>query len=605
MPKPTKKVQIDASVVNVSQKSSRGPVSGKVKRSRNRTARRDEVTHFGIQTGMSHLSSVPVRADHFSDQSNEFVRLYVDPCGEHTSSLDAARIPDGGLQNSSGGFIRDNKTIQFPWQTTGITSLGEQTYSLLVLQPPLLRTLAILIARERDGEFDEEVMAEFSKVFSVVDNQSPSTRYPNWVSIPDTGDSQSYFTIIDTLALRNVVPPNSNGISGTIDSYRFSSQGYNLKFNTPDLINQGTVTSMRYPTNFSTRNIEVNLGGFETYFLRSTVTANPSLITVGATDPSQQGVLVPNFSGSSLLLPSPLFTMTQNLRNAGNTFIANVGNVVRYQAGVGPFLGRLVLANTSTAGGNFLDLGPISVSTGITVTDVRVYSTGSVTGPRPEDIFDNEISVITIPPVTQGDMLQQNPKTTVNLLKDSAGIYLPSCIFEPIFNVTQAGEYRKTVFANKATSIADLADPFSGWFDTIDKNFSFGVSNLQGIPYACKPLIKLARSLEIVPASDSIVGFFTTGCPQSQPEAVDVAKAFTETQAHGYNSNFNDLGILFKNVMKAINLIPKILRSGRNISQEVSRVAQDCDFESDDSEEELMHKRSQSRLAARKPGRRR
>jgi len=594
-----KNVNIEANKVtvskgaNVSQGNKGGPKPNpnsirrqkrRVRRA-NRNAAQDEgivpsmsslSTTNGIQTGLARLRDhVPSRDKGWSDQS---YKLYCDPCGEHTCSLDAARIPDGALQSSVGGFFRGVDTIMFPWQEPGVTALDGQTFSMLFLQVPLLRNMMIILAKQHGGEFDAAMMDRFAQTFA--DMIPSDAQYPNWLNL---GAQFEYMTMIDTSALRNVVPPN-NGVSGTVDSYRFSSQGFTVFFNTPDLVDQGTFTCMRYPLNHDTKSfaIDSELAGAEAEYFQFAA----NVIDVGVVNLQlglgQGSLLIPVYNGLVSALPSPNFSAITALRNSSGSFTVAPANVLRYELSGGNLV-RLV----NTTNGQAITVLTVPFTTNVNDrfnNTIRLYLLSNAPSPD-ERLFDEEMTVLTVPPITQTDMLQQNPKTIVQLAKETNGVYIPSCIFEPVFNVTKSTSYRKVLFITPTVNTTELIDPFSGWSDTIDTNFGISVANFQGIPYACSPLLKVCRSVEIVPAPGSFAGAFATGSPPEQPEAVDVCKSFTEKQEHGYPSNWNGLGILFGKVMAVVERIPVMLQTGRNIAREVSKV---CDAESSTNANDAM-----------------
>lgn len=159
---PTDKVQIEANNVQVIKRASSKSAKARarkampkpvVKPSRNQRRRRNRIaavdigtssTPIGIQTGLAEVrTSAPTAFDSeecsdFSEQAGMFVANYTDPCGEHNTSLDAARVPDGALQTSAGAFFRNVTTLQFPWQIEPSIDLGGRVYSMLFLQIPKL-----------------------------------------------------------------------------------------------------------------------------------------------------------------------------------------------------------------------------------------------------------------------------------------------------------------------------------------------------------------------------------------------------------------------------------------------------------------------------------
>nr|WPR18445.1 MAG: peptidase A21 family protein [Crogonang virus 92] len=561
--------------VNISTKSVVvNEARSKPKRGRpNKRQRRNRGSPPGVETGLA--TGSPSNGDNIPPAAAAFVETYVDPCGEHTQSLDGGRAPDGALQTSASLFFRFIETIVLPFQSIGTTDLTGKTYSLLILQLPILRSLSILLVRELDGEFDDAIMKLFCDAFARCDRED--SVYPTWVTFGPT----DFFTIIDTAAMRSIIPPSGrNGVSPTVDSYRFSSQGFEVLFNTPDLINQGTLTSMRYPSDVSERNVP---GSQEPDAIPVLVMSQAVLqlntnnfqLTIGGATVTLNGVtqaVIPSFVGFSTSLPSTPFPIPTGvvIRRATGVIFATAGQSVQYR--LNPTNSRRVelsLVGTVNAESIILVDGSVAGQQTNSVTEFFIEAAG--VGLIVTDL-DSTISVLSLPPVTQNSMLQANPKSVCQLMKEFDGVYLPSCIFQPVLNITHSSSYRKCVMVN---SSVDLAAPSynpksNGWFDTIDTNFSVGVANFQGLPYACKPLLKICRSVEVVPSSDSILGAVTTGCPDKCPEALDVCQSFTEKQPHGFPPSFNGLGTLFTKVSGLINSLNVLHRDSRNIAREVN-----------------------------------
>lgn len=533
----------------------------------------------GIQSGLAGLT--PAESKHitmlerlgdydttgFSEQSVEFIHNYIDPCGEHNRSIDSVRVPDGALDTSMGGFFRTADTISFPWHEQGISNLGENTYSMLWLTPPLFRTMAIILAKEKDGEFSQQDISSFCVKFANIPSRS-TVLYPNWHEI----ESGFYFTVIDTQVMRTILPPNQNGVSETLQKYRCTGYGLEVLFNTPDLLNQATFTCMRYPTDQSVKSFEVDspLSAAEPFYLATSIIysapSNTVSINVGPNNVEE----LPVFSGSITSLPSPPVTSTVQFRNNAATFTVSVGHSIQYVNQGGAIQLRNVTLNT------FISLKainptPFNNSSASNVT--RFYFTG---GNLIEGDHEADQTFVTIPPVTQADMAQQDVKSMITLAKEVGGVYVVGRIFQPIFNVTSAASYRKVILTTADVEVLDVISPKFGWFDTVDQNFSFQAVNWQSVPYACKPMIKIVRTNEIVPAPQSILGIAATGCPPEQPEAIEIAKAFSTNQPHGYPVSYNGLGILFAKVLAVTEKIPDMLRSSNNIYREVKRI---CDQE--------------------------
>jgi len=598
---PNRNVKIAAKTVTVNTRqrnpSQSAPSKSAKRRARKKRSQINNVTvtqvPTGVQTGLSELAPKPQRvrrvepiissldeAPRFSDQAYQFIENYCDPCGEHCQSIDSARVPDAAFTSSTGGFFRGLTTVVFPWQSPSEIDLTGKTYSMLFLQFPLFRALTIVLARRNDGEFGPDMMDRFVKVFgSLVDRALAF--YPSWISL-DPDDGNEYFTIIDSAVMREILPPGPSGVSGIIDAFRFTSQGMNIMFNTPDILNQGTVTCMRYPTNLSEKSYAVidELTGATPLYLRAQGSSTGALLTApislnmaNATTPMYPAF--PSFVGLLSGLPSPIIVSATAYQDVSGTFSIAVGDSVNYIVGSGPTANQVYLINATT--GQQLNVLTIvnPPATGVTTRTTRLYLTTGEDIPL-EEVIDTSYSSVVIPPITQADMLQQNPKMIASVVKAIEGVYVVGSIYEPVFNVQESSQYRKVIMATRTPVPIDELDPTTGWFDTLDRNYGVSVVNFQGMPYACKPMVKIVRSVELVPSANSVVGLFTTGSPPEQAEAVSVCKAFTENQPHGYPTNWNSMGILFGKIMQVVECIPIMLRTGQNISRSVKQL---CDLE--------------------------
>lgn len=567
-------VKIDAQTVTVKGNSPAKSAAPKRARRRQRKQRVGgpvkTVVADGIQTGLAQPSLqrlIAPKHDGLTDQAQQLVVLYCDPLGESTRSTDAARVCDGALQVSAGAFFREVTTLSLPWSEAGeVELLSGQVYSMLVLQMPLLRQLCMVIVHSQGKEFDDQTM---NYVFEEYANIDPaSVMYPAWIP---SGDPNGYvwFTLVDASAMRNITPPSAaNGVSPTIDSYRFSSQGVEVFFNTPDLVNQGTVVAIRYPLNHATKtiNVEAALVGADPHYLHSTRTSGDAGVSVALN--GHENELFPVFAGVLTDFPSPPTAATFGYRNASGSFNVAIGNMVHYRI----VTNNVQIFNATT--NQFLVLFSVIGPTGISFFNTRFYETANPAGPVREEALEGSYHVITLPPLQQNDMLQQNVKATTNLLKDWNGVYLPSCIYEPVFHVTHAVDYHKTVLVNSLSNLLNMTDPGAGWHDTVEQNFSVAVINMQGIPYAARPMLKLGRSVEIVGSQHSIIGAFATGAPIVQGEALDVMRAFTDCQPHGYPPAYNGLGVLAGKLFGVLNKIPAYMQSARNIARCVENI---CD----------------------------
>nr|WRQ65253.1 structural protein [Tolivirales sp.] len=535
------------------------------------------------QSGLANLPN-PMPNVHstpcISDQAKEFCINYIDPCGEHIDSIDAGRVPDAAIPSSAAGFLRSLVTLQFPWQSQQSIDLTGKTYSFIVLQTPLFRSMAFVLADAQGREASNSSLTDFCLAFSKLAAREDAL-YPNWL---EYGEGR-YWTAIDTIILRNIEPPSDLGVSKLLDSYRFSSQGINIMFNTPDLLNQGTFSSFRYVPGPSVKTFTPIVEGTGTELSlvvthRMSGGLNPSATFAVVTKPSSPfsftATIPPPFTGGQIGLPlkAPYDFIIDSADGTARvsfdkdddiTFSITSAIVTPGITGINYFINNVTKSTTTqllaaNSTGTFSDVHPIVASN----LDEKIV------------VVDHDVTVFTLPPVEQADMFQNNPKTSISLAKATGGVYIPGTIIQPVFSMTSAAEYRKVLFTTSELNLnhVDLFNYAEGWRDTCDKNFCINIINFNGIPYAAKPFIKINRSVEMVPSQKSILGITTMGCPQPESLALEMARAFTECQPHGYPSDYNGLGILFEKVMRVFNALPAILRTGDDVVKNVRKVCE-------------------------------
>lgn len=517
------------------------------------------------------------------EQANQFVLNYCDPCGEQVTSTDAGKVPDGAMQSTTALFFRYGETMVFPWQQRGNLDLAGKTYSVLLLLVPLLRMMNVVIVRENDGEFGPEIMAAFAEAFAQAD---PVTSvYPNWTSFGDA--ATEYFTITDTLPLRDVIPPGENGISKTILGYRTSSLGQEFIHNAPDLVNQGTQVTGRFLTDFSERafNVQGDPTALSEYVLSNYVrnSTGPSDISynlIGFSLPinGTQTVIVPSFSGLQTALPSAPFTVPAGvtIRTSSGTLIAIAGQTIQYFADItgGSARPTIFLRNVAAPTVRVAVLlvgGQNPQDRGSATTRLYITEAGA-------EVADNEImglsrTVIALPPCTQAEIIQANTKATADLMKTHDGVYAPAAINEPVFNLTKASEYRHVLLINDETDLSKDAFLYpyrdQGWYDTCDHNFMTTVTNVQGIAYAAKPFLKICKSVEAQPGRSSILAATTKGALRRNNDALNTAFAIADSTPHSFPVGYNGLGILYDKVKRALKGVARFARTADAVTDVV------------------------------------
>jgi hypothetical protein len=484
--------------------------------------------------------------------------------------LESAKIPDGALQTSAVPQARFLDTIELPFQTAGTTDLSGLVYSMLFLQFPLFRNLAFILVNKNDAEWSDVTLASFCRVVSSISDRTVAL-YPNFLVVPlEEEEPSTWFTIVDVKALRDITPPSETGVSQTVDSFRTTSMGMTIKFNTPALINQGTFAASRYPVNKGKKaRHAAELSGFAPLWYQFFLPTLADSIVIAETP---EGVT----SGIPLgtqTLPQTWAT-EYDLRNITGSWTAAAGDDMSLSVATVSGLPVLQLTNVTTS--TSIDVGsalrPSNLSVQLYWRDADDADTPAVLS---EGEVDDTITVVTLPPLTQADIQQANPKSTSGLLKDWSGVYLPSAVFEPVFRVTSSIEYGKVCLANALSKLDDFGPPTSGYFDTLDDNFGMGVINMRSVPYGCRFQVKLERTDEIVPADASVISLFATGCPEDECLAIQIAKGLSDLEAHGYPVDYNGLGILFAKMNTALRMLPRAMGTVSNIGACIAEVSQE------------------------------
>lgn len=459
MPNRRKNRPVGIQTENVRIVSSQPPIlpSSTRRSSRRRRANRNTVANqpvaLGINTGASPPESIPkpqrvrrrppgvmqvlsARGHKLSEHAAAWVAKIVDPCGEHRFALDYAKVPDGAVPQSGCPEFRFLDTIELPFQTPGNVLLEGATYSALFLTIPLFRSLAFLIVNKNDREFDSVLMTAFCNVFNQVGDQSEFT-YPSFIPVPLStdvdGEITTWFTCFDTLSLRAIDPPNKLGSSSTITNFRYTSYGIRVTFNTPTLLDQGTFASLRFPTNESKQAWEApDLLGFEPFYLHGVVTAGVEI----QLSPSHPALGFPVV----VTAPSTPVTLANPIRNQTNSFSALPTDTVVIQLTGGTWQ----LTNVTTSQSLVLSLDhQNAVFTQRLYFNVDTLDEGSEVSSLRSDI-----TLLSLPPVTQSAIQQADTSATSGKVKDWGGVYLPGMIFQPVFNVSTSIKYgrdRKSV----------------------------------------------------------------------------------------------------------------------------------------------------------------
>lgn len=510
-----------------------------------------------------------------SDWAFEWLKAYISPCTETGMKECALRIPDAAMPYSATPYQRLDMTFRFPFQNKQNVDLTGLNYSMLIFQIPNFRNAVIVIGNRLAEEFGSTNVKD---ILTVLNNLSTeSAVYPNFVTGELTTDDipHNYVTIVRSTALDTIPLPDDEGVSPVISQLRLSFNGLTVGHNTPTLFNQATCSGMvinarsagdTYTDTDAHRAFYINLHlGYVPPSGQQTVSWSVTIDSPG--DPPLLGAfnLAP-FGGAS-----SDYVATHVVRGKDGSLILNIGDTYRYSSVVlvAGVTYRVSLVNV-TVPNRTLVLGDGVLNNARTDVIRVVYV------PDDEDVtgFENaEVDLITLPPLQQADMSQTVPNTSIFLMKDGGGCYMPTFKFTPIFEPSSVN-FRRQKFTTFGFSSDGLHNAKTGIIDHIDLNFGIGVINIQSMPYAAQPLIKFRRAHQIIPASGSFFGLFTTNDNAKDTVALEIADCIKETQVHLHPASDNFLDTLVKCVFGAVNLLPKMLMNMHNVAETVQHICE-------------------------------
>jgi hypothetical protein len=525
-------------------------VKGKKKR-RNRKSK--NMNPSGLSSNINTVQIAMSSNESLSQDGKAWLMRYIDPCGEIDTPESCLKICDGAIPYSATPYQRFDGTLRFPFQSESSVDVTGKNYSMLVLQLPLFRNSKLVMANSLGQEFGE---VNTEELINVLNNVSTNQMlYPNFVTgqlVDSDGLSINYFTVVQSEGLDTIPPPGPNGISPVINQIRCTFDGLTIGHNAPALFNQATVNGLVINCQITPTPIE-DVAQDPSVYLHAYGNWNPatgsSAFGSGFVQSSAQNVI----SGSlgAFIGNSATFTADHAVRNKAGTIVLNVGDEYRYENPPLPIGFVIQLANLTT-GENFV----ISTTPNNTISsssNLRLYFQAIATDPELDNI-NSSFAVITLPPLTQGQIAQNDPKSTIFLMKDGGGCYQPINKFTPVFEPSNV-DFSIIRFAGPTTSTELIsADPSIGWQDAFDRNFGIGVINVQSMPYAAQPLFKFRRAHEIIPSTKSFFGLFATGNSAKDDNTLQLADGIMEHRQHLYLASDNFLGTLGKIVTKAMSL---------------------------------------------------
>lgn len=511
-------------------------------------------------------------ASQLPEYSQGFLIRHLDPCGEYRTALDYGKCPDGTLPQSVSGQFREVFTIRAPGVAENTVPLDGRMWSLAIISPPLWRVCQILVADMNKAEVGDEAISAANRYLNMFGDTY--ARHPTWAQTKTDG---VYVSVVRWKALIDAPEPSQLGVSPLISDFRITGEGFTVSHNTPSLIDQGIAVVAQFNPNVEQRTLSLNVDDGITKAHLAV------LVQVGTNSTWQGSAIVPGIANEHFLanftLVNPAIGQTTNSEVLGTpsadftvdgTTIYTAGQQIRVRATrTAANAGTIALQrNTGTAWEDVPSpVEPLPLVIGGTTNDWL-----GLLG----DVYETNLkaNVVTVPPVTQEDLIQQTPKTVQFLLKNSRGFYVVKRVWQPVLNMTRASSYGPVRLIDKDTTLDEVSALPPGIQDTFDANYGYAVCNLSSLPLACAPYVKVIRSWEAVPARGSSWGPFTTTTSPKEDSCMVIARTVADLDPFAYPHDYNGFGILFGKICSIIARIPRGLRTAANVADKVANICQ-------------------------------
>lgn len=488
-----------------------------------------------------------------------FVETYIDPNGEFEFIDQCCKVPDGAMPNSGFLQFRELVTLRHPFSVpgsivppgTGVEGMLE-TWTVTILSIPLLRRPAIFVANMTQSEMSNEDML---LVVGWWNNLSLGdvAPYPQWIKLSD----EVYVTFTKWSTLANMEASTTRD-TPLVASWRMCHKGFTVYNNTPDIVNQGIAIGTQSQSDWAavpSLGAEASVLGVQ-LGIGWNASSNVLTITLPPITPSD------DFDVRLINLPSApvdtTFTFTRpyaiNWYDTENVLTGSTAPdeevTVRYVRLSGP---------PTTVEVTFF----ATVAPAVILVDTPIFSSGNLGGAYTyyvdlldPDPFDSTHNTIKVPPFQTQTMVQSSTKTTMLLMKEDQGVYMPIRKFQPVFNVQQAANYAPVKLTCPGMTGAQEGSRINGPRDTVDLNFGFGCILLSAIPIACSPTIKMRQGTEWVAGQQGTWQPFMSDNPPKDEAALAIADAIAGEHPFMYPASYNDMGGLLNMVESILGRIP-------------------------------------------------
>lgn len=485
----------------------------------------------------------------FTVSERDFVRCHLDPCGEYSTSILDARVPDGAVPQSSALGLREIMTVRVPTSDNSNVPLDGNMWTLVVFHWPMMRTPLVMIASVDNSEPTREQVRQVYEIISFHPDID-SVTFPTWSNV----EGGLYFCVVQWTALRNMPPPTED--TQWIKQYRITADGITIFDNTPDLVNQGIVVGAQFNVDKTDETVVPSAGsGIGSLSISAGAASRVVSLTLPDGSAGSVGVPIIDSAGAGQILIT-----TNNDMVIGNTPVpaeSTINANITFTSGgiTGMLNWTLILVYSGS--------GLLTLSGTLNMPTIAASKTFIVTNVDPVSDFNHH--VVEIPSSSQQSITQETAKTVQMTMKEENGVYMVKRVWQPVFNLQSYLDRKPVRFVNRAGSNLGLSDSF-------DPNYGVGVIVAASLPHACAPAIKIIRIVEIVAGQNSPYGPFMTATPPRNEIIQTLIRDFSEQAPFMYPESFNTLNKLLGVVEGVLNKFPKVLANAPIIGDIVSSV---------------------------------
>lgn len=490
------------------------------------------------------------------------VDIILNPCGEHKFDANA-KFPDGTLSQSGVQRFREFDTLNAPW--TSVSSVGDTTlnWSLWIISPPAYKTLAILLASRNNNQ---PTSTELALIFNDFNSVTPP-KWPAWRNPPADTSLNFYYSVYEFSSANLDLDPLLG--SRKIESYRLVGDGFVVMHNTPTLWDQGSFAVGQYQSDVSSLPADQSLDIAEVVVsVSNTLSSAVCSITYGGS--KNNGVIMP-----AVTIPGPLpGSVGFGISESFVLTIPDGGVFARY-AGVSLTCNITFVAAAAPLGAyyNFAIPGFATVRVPVSLANTVVRVPLELSGPFVSGIVNNpNVKAWTLPPLSQKEVVQADPKFSAELMKKHMGFYAVRRYFEPKLRMSDTSDSGLIKCLVPGINKIDVVKPEGGLgSDCFDVNGSVIVAVIRGISFAASPTIKSCRFVEFMPSPGSDLAPFVGPTPEKDEDAEEMFRQFQLSGPHSYIPDANSLGFLSTMLWTAIEHLPIVMRGARSISHAIAR----------------------------------